>query len=90
MKHTDINVVLIARILGYIYEKGNATVSEIVKNIHVSYSTARTYLMFMEDRNLVKITRHGKKKIIEVTEKGIEYLSTMKKIFSIIDVYNLR
>ena len=31
MKHTDINIVLIARILGYIYKKGSATVGEIVK-----------------------------------------------------------
>lgn len=80
-----VDLALINKILRYIYDKGDSvTVSELVDKIGMSYTTASKYVAIMESNSLVKVSTKGKKKMIEITDKGLEYLMLYARLVNLL------
>ena len=76
------------KILKYLASLPNkeATVTDIVKGAHISYSTARAYIPWLAERGLVEVREEGKRKIVKITPRGIELLLAVARVYSILGI----
>ena len=81
-----IDIHTVYKILRFISEKREANVSQIVENVHISYSSANKYIVFLEDRGLITVEVKGRKKIIRITEKGYEFLILASRIYGMLNL----
>ncbi len=81
-----IDIATITKILRYLASVKEATITDITKNAHISYSTARAYIPFLAERGLIKVRTEGKKKIVSITEKGFNFLLAVSRVYAMLGI----
>ncbi len=79
-----IDIATIVKILKYLSTVREASVTDITKNAHISYSTARAYIPFLAERGLVKVRSEGKRKLVSITEKGYNFLLAAARVYALL------
>ena len=81
-----IDIHTVYKILRFVAERKEVNVTQIVENVHISYSSANKYLVFLEDRGLVKVETRGRKKIIRITDKGYDLLILISRVYGVLNL----
>ena len=71
------------RFLRCVYD-GKNDISSIVKHGGFSRTTVTKYISICEALRMIKVKKHGKKKVIELTEKAMHYLILYERLLSLL------
>jgi len=78
-----IDVYTLYRVLKCIYEKKETYVSEIV-TCNIAKGTAVQYVKIAELLGLIVSSEKGKRKVLRLTDKGLDYLIVFERLLSLI------
>ena len=81
-----VDIAVIIKILKYLSKVKEASISDIVKNAHVSYSTTRTCIPLLVSQGLVEVRREGKKKVVSITRKGYDFLLAVARVYAFLGI----
>ena len=76
----------VVRILKFLAERPNreASITEIVKNVHISFATCDKYIRLLLERGVIDVRTEGRKKIIKITEKGYDVLIAASRVYALL------
>ncbi len=54
--------------------------TEIMYRVNLSHTQAEKHIKFLIEKGLLKETKRGKRKIIQISDKGLEYLRKFEEL----------
>lgn len=78
-----IDISVIIKILKYLSTAGReVTVRELSRGAHVGPNSVNKYVYILKDKGLIDVRVSGRKKLIKITEKGLEFLVHAARLYS--------
>jgi len=60
--------------------KGGVGKTEIMYRVNLSHMQAEKHIKFLIEKGLLKETKRGKRKILQISDKGLEYLRKYEEL----------